>query len=202
MGAPGLFLLAFLDSAFAATGGGPDVMILVLATRGRETAGLLLFALAAVLGSTLGCLVLYAVGLRGGRTVLSRFSLEKQELIKEKLERYGLWAIAFSVMAPPPYPMKLFVLSAGVFGMSLKGFVSGVLLGRAVRYLIVGCLAVQYGDQAAALLRTHFPAAAGILAALVVFFLVVRGWRRRRPAASGEEVAARYPGRRNAAGLV
>jgi len=181
MGTPGLFALAFLDSAGLPTGGGPDMLILLLAAHDQAAVRLLTVAPVAVLGSTLGCLVFYGVGRRGGEPVLARFAAEKRARIIDRIERYGLWAIVVAVVMPPPYPMKLFVLSAGVFRMSLKDFVSAVLIGRTARYFTVGYLAVRYGEQAGALLRAHYPAAVGTLAALVGLLLLARWqWQRRR----------------------
>ena len=180
VGTPGLFALAFLDSAGLPTAGGPDVMILLLSARSQALVDFMIVALMAILGSVLGCLALYAVGRRGGRRVIARFSAERQEKIREKIERHGLWTIAVAVVAPPPYPMKLFMLSAGLFRMPLKLFVGAVLLGRTLRYFTVGYLAMLYGERAAAILRAHSLEAIGGLTVLIgVSLLASWLWRRR-----------------------
>lgn len=182
LGAPGLMGLAFVDSAGIPTGGGPDWVLLVMVSDSQLLMELLLFVPMAVLGSTLGCLVPYHLGRKGGHWVLDRFDAERQEAVRDKIDRYGLWAVAFSVLAPPPYPMKLFILSAGVFGMPLGKFVLAVVMGRTLRYSMVGFLAVRYGERATELLRTNFATLAAVLAALVVIALLMQALRKRNGA--------------------
>jgi membrane protein YqaA with SNARE-associated domain len=179
MGAPGLFGLSFIDSAGMVTGGAPDLLILVLGADGRGLAGLATVVPAAVVGSTLGSLVLYWIGLAGGKRVLARFGPERQTWVQEQIGRYGAWATVVAVVAPPPYPMKPFVLAAGVFRMPLKSFVGAVLLGRVLRYGGVGYLAIRYGEGAGDLLRAHAPAAVCLLVGVICLGLAA-SWRRRR----------------------
>ena len=174
--------LAFVDSAGVPTGGGPDWVLLVMVSESQQLMELLAFVPAAVFGSAVGCLVPYYIGRRGGHLVLQHFEVERQETVRDKIDRYGLWAVAFSVVAPPPYPMKLFILSAGVFGMPFGKFLLAVVMGRTARYLMVGYLAVRYGERATELLRTNFATAAAILAALALVALVVQALRRRNAA--------------------
>jgi membrane protein YqaA with SNARE-associated domain len=182
LGAPGLMGLAFVDSAGIPTGGGPDWVLLVMVSESQLRMDLLLFVPTAVLGSSLGCLVPYHLGRRGGHLLLDRFEVGRQASVRDKIDRYGLWAVAFSVVAPPPYPMKLFILSAGVFGMPLSKFVLAVVMGRTLRYSMVGYLAVCYGERATELLRTNFATLAAVLAALAVIALLVQTVRNRNRA--------------------
>ncbi len=179
LGAPGLLGLAFIDSAGIPTGGGPDWVIVVLLSARQMLADFLLIVPLAVLGSTIGCLVPYYLGRRGGEMVLRRFDASRRDAVRAKIARYGFWAMVFSVLAPPPYPMKVFIVSAGVFRMPLGTFVCAVLLGRCVRYSIVGYLAVRYGEQAGDLMREHVFIIAGVAAALIVCVLLVQNGRRR-----------------------
>jgi len=174
--------LAFVDSAGIPTAGGPDWVLLVMVSESQLRMDLLLFVPAAVLGSSLGCLVPYHLGRRGGHLLLDRFEVGRQASVRDKIDRYGLWAVAFSVVAPPPYPMKLFILSAGVFGMPLSKFVLAVVMGRTLRYSMVGYLAVCYGERATELLRTNFATLAAVLAALAVIALLVQTVRNRNRA--------------------
>jgi membrane protein YqaA with SNARE-associated domain len=186
LGLPGLLGLAFVDSAGLPTGGGPDWMLLALAASQPMMADLLAFVPAAVSGSALGCLVPYYLGRKGGQPFLARFGERRHAEVRDKINRYGLWTIVFSVVAPPPYPMKLFMLSAGVFGMPLRKFIPAVLLGRTARYLAVGYLAVRYGEQATILLRAHYPLVLAVLVFILAACLVVdRWWSRRKTADQG-----------------
>ena len=174
--------LAFVDSAGIPTGGGPDWVLLVMVSESQLRMDLLLFVPVAVLGSSLGCLVPYYLGRRCGHLLLERFEVERQASVRDKIDRYGLWAVAFSVVAPPPYPMKLFILSAGVFGMPLSKLVLAVVMGRTLRYFMVCYLAACYGERATELLRTNFATLAAVLAALGIIALLVQTVRNRNQA--------------------
>ncbi|HEV7842588.1 MAG TPA: hypothetical protein VGO69_02775, partial [Pyrinomonadaceae bacterium] len=71
-GAFGLFGIALLDSALIPMAGGPDaVMLLLSAAQPRWWP---LYAAAATLGSVGGCIILYYLSARAGRSALKRFS--------------------------------------------------------------------------------------------------------------------------------
>ncbi len=171
--------LAFVDSAGIPTGGGPDWVIVVLLSENRTLADLLMIVPMAVVGSTVGCLVPYYLGRRSGEVILRRFSREHRKSTRAMLDRYGFWAMVFSVVAPPPYPMKLFIVSAGVFGMPVGRFAAAVFLGRCLRYSAVGYLAVRYGEQTSDLLRDHFVVIVIVVVAVVACAIVVQVFRRR-----------------------
>jgi membrane protein DedA with SNARE-associated domain len=52
-------------------------------------------------------------------------------------------------------PFKVFVLLAGVVGMPFPQFTVGVIVGRGIRYLGEGLLAVWYGERAFAFLESN-----------------------------------------------
>ena len=179
MGPAGLFGMAFLDSAGLPTGGGPDIMVLVLAMQAVPLDLLILVPVSAV-GSVLGCMVLYLFGLKGGDKALARVGEERRAAIKDKIDRHGFATVLLAMLGPPPYPTKLFVISAGVFKMRLAPFLASVLLGRALRYAIVAVLALRFGEQAMEQLRQPYP----YIFLTVVLVLVLVGLVRRRWQAS------------------
>ena len=69
MGIPGLLLISFLDSAAVPLPGGPDTLIMLLAW--KRPALTYLIVLSAAVGSTLGCLVLYGIGIRGRKSTFT-----------------------------------------------------------------------------------------------------------------------------------
>src|SRR5204863_231695 len=56
-------------------------------------------------------------------------------------------------LLPPPVPFKIFVLSAGVFGIPYRRLAATLILARGFRYLFWGGMGIVYGDEALALLR-------------------------------------------------
>lgn len=152
-GIPSLFTLAFIDSAGLPTAAAPDFVLMALAHLRPEIVDVLSLVIVCTLGSAAGCLFLCFAGRKGGQVILRKFDEQRRDQVREQIERYGFWAVLGSVMGPPPVPTKLFVLSAGVFGMRVSKVLAGVIIGRTIRYSIAAYLAVTLGDRALVLLR-------------------------------------------------
>jgi len=178
MGIPGLLAISFIDSAAVPLAGGPDAVILLLSW--QEPTIFYLIALAATIGSTLGCLVLYGIGRKGGRKALSRFHPRKIQWIENRMREYGIWIIITSVIAPPPFPTKLAVLAAGVLRTSRIQLVSGVFVGRLLRYSLLGYLGAEFGDEAADIIKAHYPALSVALLIGFALVILIRTLHKRR----------------------
>jgi membrane protein YqaA with SNARE-associated domain len=170
LGAPGLFLVAFLDSSFLPLPGITDVLFVVTVVR---TPGVMLAYVAiTVVGSVGGCLVLHYLGKKGGEALVrKRFTGEKIERAMATLQRNGVMAVLVPSLLPPPAPFKLFVLLAGVVGISAPKFAIAIAIGRGIRYLALGILAVKYGDRAMAYMREN-----GTVVSLVAVGVVAAGF--------------------------
>lgn len=168
----GLFAIALLDSALIPLPGGPDAVMLLLSA--RSPSWMLVYAAAATLGSVAGCVILYYISRKAGRRALARFSERKQARVKELLDRYDVLSVLVVSLLPPPFPFKLFVISAGVFRVNVLRFAIAIAVGRSVRYLLEGYLAAHYGEQAKDLLSRYYPAIGLGLAALVILVFVLR----------------------------
>jgi uncharacterized membrane protein YdjX (TVP38/TMEM64 family) len=80
---------------------------------------------------------------------------------------------------PPPFPFKLFVVTAGVFRFSLLRFMLAIIAGRAFRFLLEGYFAVKYGLQAKEILAKYYPWIGLSLVAAIVLFVVLKRVLRR-----------------------
>ncbi len=178
LGIPGLFLIAFLDSAGVPLPGGVDVVVLLLAW--QQPSLFVWIALAASTGSTLGCLVLYRIGRTGGDRAARRLDPGKREWVTRKVRENDVFAMLVAVLAPPPFPAKVFMLVAGIVGMSWTRFAGAIFVGRMIRFTGEAYLAVRLGDRAVEALQEHYPAIGAALALAVVLYLAVRRLRKRR----------------------
>jgi membrane protein YqaA with SNARE-associated domain len=178
LGIPGLFLIALLDSAAIPMVGGPDAVVVLLSWQRPALAWLI--AIAAALGSTAGCFILYRIGRAGGELALARLAPERRDWIKRKIEANAVWAIFVAVTAPPPFPTKPFVLAAGVFRTPLGPFTAAVLSGRLVRYSLMAILGSRFGDRASQLIKARYPVVLAALAGIVLLILLVRHYRESR----------------------
>ena len=190
LGPPGVFVAAFLDSSFLSLPEINDLLVVTAAATRPSTAWL--FVLMATLGSVAGCVVLWWLGRRGGERVLvRRFGAERVGRTRAAFERYEFLALAVPAMLPPPMPFKIFVLSAGVFGVSLRRFTVTILVARGLRYVAWAVFGAVYGEAALAAFR-EVERWCNERASVLVFFGTgallawgaVAAWRRWRPASA------------------
>lgn len=172
-GAFGLFTVALLDSTFVPLPSSADALMLLLSTTNPRW--MLLYAFMATAGSALGCWILYLVSRRAGARALNRFSEAKRNRVKHLIERYDALAVLVATLLPPPFPFKLFVVTAGVFRFSLLRFMLAIIAGRAFRFVLEGYFAVRYGAQAKEILAKYYPwIGLGLVVVIVLFVLLKR----------------------------
>lgn len=173
----GLLAIAFLDSVFVPMPGGVDAVLLILAA--SRPSWMLIYVASATIGSTAGCIGLYRISQRAGKRALARFSESKQKRVKDLIDRYDVLSVLVASVLPPPFPFKLFVVSAGVFRLNLLRFTLAIAGGRLFRYLLEGYLAARYGDHAKEVLARYYPAIGIGLAVLIIAAFVGRAVLRR-----------------------
>ena len=170
----GLLLLAALDTSmlfflpFAV-----DAAVIFLTARRPEW--MLLYAALATAGSLIGAAGTFWIGRRAGEHGLERLvSRRRLAHVKHQVGDRGAIALAVPSLVPPPFPFKLFVVTAGVFRFSLVRFMLAIVVGRAFRFLLEGYFAVRYGAQAKEILARYYPFIGIGLAVVIILFLVVK----------------------------
>lgn len=154
VGGPGLFVIAFLDSSFLSLPQINDLLVIGMVIQHPER--MLFYVLMATSGSVAGCLVMYWLGRKGGEAFLrKRFAPRHLDRAQRLFARYGFLAVIVPALLPPPAPFKVFVILAGVVAMPATTFVVAVAVGRGLRYLAEGLLAVWYGERAVEFLSEH-----------------------------------------------
>jgi len=166
LGAPGLFLISFLDSSVLTFPVINDLLLIQLSM--QQPARMVLYASMASLGSLLGCVLLYFLAYKGGEPVFRSKAGAKADAIHRWLVKNGFGGMLVAALLPPPTPFKFFVLAAGVFELPLASFVTAIGLARVLRYFTVGYLAVRYGSQALPFLAAHKLQVAVAVVALIV----------------------------------
>lgn len=190
-GAFGLFAIALLDSALIPMAGGPDAVLLLLSA--KYPSHWPLYAAAATFGSVAGCVILYYLSARAGRSALKRFSERKQKRVKDLLDRHDVLSVLVASILPPPFPFKLFVVSAGVFRLNILRFSVAIGIGRAFRYLLEGYLAANYGEHAKDLLARYYPAIGIGLAVLIIAIFIARNLLRKKREGAREQRLVEEP---------
>ena len=173
LGAPGLFLISFLDSSILTFPVINDLLLIELSI--ERPVRMPLYAAMAMIGSVLGCLLLYYIAKKGGEAFFQRRAGGRADAIRYWVERNGFGGMLLTALLPPPVPFKPFVLAAAVFEVPVASFVSAIALARAIRYFGFGYLAIRYGNDALPFLAQH---KLGVAAGVVAFVLVSYGLSR------------------------
>jgi membrane protein YqaA with SNARE-associated domain len=183
----GLLAIAFLDSLAVPLPGGVDGFLMLLSS--SKHSWMLIYVAAATVGSTVGSVGLYRISRRAGHRALARFSESKQKRVKDLIDRYDVLSVLVASLMPPPFPLKLFIVSAGVFRLNIWRFTAAIAVGRTFRYLLEGYLAVRYGEHAKELLARHYPAIGISVAALIIVGFVIKNLLKRGATPKAEAVS-------------
>lgn len=165
-GSLALFLIAFAESSFFPIA--PDILLIALCLINPSFS--LFYALITLVGSVLGGIFGYIIGIKGGRPLLERIvSKEKIELAHNYFERFEAWAIIIAGFTPIPY--KVFTISAGALYVNFKTFVIASIIGRGGRFFIVAFSILLFGKEIESFLRRNFN-----IASIVFIILLLAGF--------------------------
>jgi len=188
LGPWGILAVAFIDAGIPIPNG-LDFLVILLSV--KEPASAPLWAALAVLGSSTGNLVLFYLSRKGGQRLLKAETPEGyRKRFRIWFNRYGLVTVFIPALVPIPMPLKFFVISSGMLGISWIYFLGIVLLARCLRYGGEAYLGVQLGEHSSRYLADHTRHLIAIAALLFIalYLLIILNDRRR---ASREQAARR-----------
>ena len=143
LGVWGVLLLSMVDSAAIPL---PFLDPLIVSYGVADHARCALYCLMAAVGSACGSMLPYYLGRAGGELfLLKRINRERYERLRDRFEKQEFLAIMLPAMCPPPMPVKLFELAAGVFEMRPLSYFMAVVAGKFVRFLVESLLVIVYG---------------------------------------------------------
>jgi membrane protein YqaA with SNARE-associated domain len=180
----GIGALAVIDSAAIPV----PIDALVIDYVVHDHARFILICFMAAFGSAIGSLVFYFVGRAGGELLLlKRIDRTRYEKLRDRFEKQEFLAIMIPAAMPPPMPLKLFELAAGVFEMKVLWYFVAIFLGKFLRFLVWAVIVILYGP---AILNTitrevhlHLQlvlGAGGIFFGLIAFWVIRKLFDRRR----------------------
>jgi membrane protein YqaA with SNARE-associated domain len=181
LGVFGPLLLGIADSSFLFLPFGNDLLIVILVARNH--ARLPFVVLTAAVGSTIGVLLLDAVCRKGGEEGLKRMMKPKRlEYFKQHMSNRAAIAIGLACLAPPPFPFTLVIASASAFAYPRRRLLGLIFVTRAVRFTIVGLLAIRFGRGILRMARA--PEATWIMLGFIVLCVIgsaiqIMQWVRR-----------------------
>jgi membrane protein DedA with SNARE-associated domain len=175
----GILLISILDSSGVPVAAVFDALLIFIAVQRPSTgwwcAGL------AVIGSTVGNAILFHLSQRGGKQFLAKSAPEgRAARFRAWFLRYGLLTVFIPALIPIPMPMKLFVITAGIFGTPMAEFLGVVVLARTIRYFGEVWLGVTLGHNSGSYIKTHVWQFTGCAVGLFAVLYALMVWRHRR----------------------
>lgn len=142
----GPFLTGILDSSFLFLPFGNDLLVVTLAARHHQ--GLPWYVVGAALGSTVGVILLVLVAGRLGKEGIEKMAGAKRfNKLSKMIDKHGGKAIALACIAPPPFPFTMVIAAAAALDYSRVRICTINFFTRAVRFTILGLLAIKYGRR-------------------------------------------------------
>jgi len=170
LGVWGILALSLVDSAAIPL---PFLDPLIVSYGVADHKRCVLYCLMAAVGSALGSMLPYYLGRAGGELfLLKRINRERYESLRDRFEKQEFLAIMLPAMCPPPMPVKLFELAAGVFEMRPLSYFMAIASGKFVRFLVESILVIVYGpailSSALHVFHRHANLSLGVVGVLVV----------------------------------
>lgn len=173
-GAWGLLGLSIVDSAAIPL---PFLDPLIVSYGVQAPAKAILYCFMGALGSAIGSLLPYYIGRAGGELfLLKRINRERYEKLRDRFEKQEFLAIMLPAMCPPPMPVKLFELAAGVFEMRLVSYFLAITAGKFLRFAVESILVIVYGPAILSstlhMFHRHSNIVFGVIGALIFALLI------------------------------
>ena len=146
LGGLGLLILGTFDSSILFFPFGNDLLMVALTV--RRPSHVVYYAVMAACGSVLGCWITDALARKGGEEGLAKtISPRRFEFVRKRVAKRAGWALGVASLIPPPFPFTLFVAAAAALQYSRRKLLAAVAVGRFVRFLILGLLAISMGRR-------------------------------------------------------
>jgi len=167
LGETGLFIVAFIESSVFPIP--PDILLIPLVLFNPSLG--LYYASISTIGSVLGGIAGYFLGLKGGRPLALRlFSENKVKRVEDYFERYGAWAVLVAGFSPIPY--KIFTIASGIVRLDLKRFILASAIGRVGRFFAEAAVIMIWGEQILQLLLNEFEVITLVIAAIIIAVVI------------------------------
>jgi membrane protein YqaA with SNARE-associated domain len=142
-GGLGLLTLGIFDSSPLVLPFGNDLLVLALSARYHDR--MIYYALMATLGSVIGSLITDWLSRKGGERLKKASSGKVLGSVQNLVQKNAAWTLLSAALLPPPFPFTAVVAAAAAFKYPRNKLLSFVGVGRLIRFLIEGALAIHYG---------------------------------------------------------
>ena len=140
------FVMGVLDSSFLFLPFGNDLVIIALVSQHHGEMPLYVFS--AACGSTLGVFLLALVAQKLGEQGIHKIAgSDRFKRMQKAVGNRGGLGIVLASLAPPPFPFTMVVATAAAFHYPRARLLGFNFLGRAIRFTVLGFLAIRFGQD-------------------------------------------------------
>lgn len=143
-----------------------DVIFIPLATANPAKA--INYAVTLITFSSLGSIISYKVGKVGGQRLLCKIAFIKRNFSQIERLYNDKSFITIMTSAFTPIPYEVYTITAGVFNVDFKKYITASILSRIIRYGPQGILIFLYGDEVLLLTKRY-----GVFSALILFITIL-----------------------------
>ena len=154
-GPAALFILALAEaSCFPIP---PDVLLIALCLGCTRKS--FRYSAICLAGTLVGAVIAYALGFWAWNAIdhwfiPGVFSQEAFDSVADIYEQWNFWAVFTAGFTPIPY--KIFTLAAGVFHINFGMFMLASVIGRGLRFFLVGWLIWKFGTPIKSFIDKYF----------------------------------------------
>lgn len=168
-----LAIISFSESSFFPIPPDPFLMAILLVQRHRW----FFFSMIVIVFSVLGGIFGYFIGLvfyeTVGRALVDFYHLEEEvQTISQLFADHAFWTMFTAAFTPIPY--KVFTISAGLFNVNFFIFVLASVIGRGLRYLIVGLIMKFFGERLGQVVFKYFNTSLLLVVLCVIAYTLIK----------------------------
>lgn len=168
-----LKLIAFTESSFFPLPPDPFLAAYIMVKPKKWLRLSIMVSVYSVLGGILGYFIGFWFFDLFGPKIIEFYSLQDEILTVELFFiKYGFWAVFLSAFTPIPY--KVFTIASGLFGINFIVFVIASIIGRGLRFFIVGVIFRYVGEHYSELIFKYFNLLSFIFGILVIAYLFIK----------------------------
>jgi len=165
-----LSIISFTESSFFPIPPDPFLIAVLIVKRNAWLKYSLLVAFMSVLGAIFGYVIGYSFYELFGQPLVDFYSLhEELEKVATLFNNNTFWTMF--VAAFTPIPFKLFTIAGGLFKVNIFTFVVASVLGRGIRFLIIGYLMKVFGKKIGELIFKYFNIGSIIILVLILGYV-------------------------------
>ena len=169
---------------------GLDLVLILMSASKPQLAWM--YPLLATAGGMAGASVTFWMGRKIGEHGVERFiDARRLDHVKRRIGRKAAVSSGFLALIPPPFPFTAFILMSGALDVRFRPFIASFTAARLVRSAAVSWLAVLYGRQIAAWMKSDlFQWVVGFFVLVAMLGTAYSAWRVVRSTRRAHRAAA------------